>query len=57
MLNFINTTVTKTGLTVTGVLNTKKYETGIDYSDAQMAEIKLKGMKIFPNWNYRIFPN
>jgi hypothetical protein len=57
MLNFINTTVTKTGLTVTGVLNIKKYETGIDYSNAQMAEIKLKGMKILPNWNYRIFPN
>ena len=57
MIEFINTTTTKTGLIVTGVLITKEYKTKIKYSDAQMDEIKIKRMKILPEWNYRILPN
>lgn len=56
MVEFINTTTTKTGLTVSGVLVVKEYPTKIEYTDAQMAEIKIQGMKILPKWNYRILP-
>ncbi len=56
ILNYINSTSTRTGLKVTSQLNSNQYETGIQISDAQMAAIKLTPNQHIPKWNYTISP-
>jgi len=56
ILNFIRTTKTKTGLTVTATLLDGDYPTGIKTSDAQMAEVNLRRHRVLPMWNYTLVP-
>lgn len=55
MLKYIRTTRTETGLTVRASLLKKQYETGIEISDEQMSEIKLRWGRVLPQWNYTIY--
>lgn len=56
MLNFIQTTKTKTGLKVKAYLHEQNYETKEKITDAQMDKIPIIRHKIFPKWNYTILP-
>lgn len=56
MLNYIRTTTTQSGLTVQARLNRKKYQRGIEVSDAQMQRVRLTGHTANPEWNYSIAP-
>ena len=56
MLNFIRTTKTKTGLTVTATMLKGDYPTGIKTTDAQMAEVHLHRHRVLPMWNYTLIP-
>ncbi|MFQ5753549.1 MAG: ISAzo13 family transposase [bacterium] len=57
MLNLINSTTTRTGLTVQGFLIEKNYEKGRKYTPAQMKQLPIKYMKILPQWNYTLLPS
>jgi hypothetical protein len=57
ILNYINTTKTKTGLKVKAILDQTVYEKGIKISDDQMKEINIKYHDVLPQWNYSIFPS
>lgn len=54
VLNLISGTKTRTGLRIKAKLDTKKYETGVEITDAQMQSIKLEPHKTHPHWNYTI---
>lgn len=56
VLNYINTTRTKTGLKVTGKLNTKTYLKGEEASDQEMQLLRIRRHNALPQWNYRISP-
>ena len=56
ILNFLRTTKTKTGLTVTATLLAGDYPTGVKTSDAQMAEVHLHRHRVLPSWNYTLVP-
>ena len=59
ILNYINTTKTKTGLKVRAILDETVYEKGIKISDKEMKKINLniKYHDMLPQWNYSIFPS
>ena len=57
ILNYINTTKTKTGLRVKAILDETNYEKGIKVSDDQMAKINIKHHEVHPQWNYTISPS
>lgn len=57
ILGFIEGTTTKTGLTVTAELDTRKYELHKKPTKEQMATINIKPHKFHPEWNYSIYPN
>jgi len=56
ILNFIRTTKTKTGLTVTATLLDGNYPTGGKTSNAQMAEVHPHRHQVLPMWNYTLAP-
>jgi len=56
LLNFIRTTKTKSGLTVTATMLDANYPTGVKTSDAQMAEVRLHSHRVLPMWNYTLAP-
>ncbi len=56
ILNFIRTTTTKTGLSVQSTLVDKNYETGITFTDKQMAILSIEYCPELPKWNYTIRP-
>lgn len=56
ILNYIRTTVTRTGLRVRAERNTKTYKKGIRISKNQMAELSLQRDETLPQWNYEIRP-
>ncbi len=56
ILNFIRTTTTTTGLTVTATLLDGDYPTGVRTSDAQLAEVHLRRHRVLPMWNYTLVP-
>lgn len=56
VLNFIRTTTTKTGLRVQSTLVDKHYETGITFTDKQMAALSIEYSPDLPKWNYTITP-
>lgn len=56
VVNYIRTTTTKTGLTVRAELVEKSYETGITFTDKQMAELAIEHPDERPKWNYTIRP-
>lgn len=57
VINYIKTTKTKTGLTVKAQLVKKRYKKGEKVSKENIKKIGLKLHKVFPDWNYSLFPN
>jgi len=55
-LNYISTTKTKTGLTVSAKLNSKTYEKGLEVADAEMKLLNVRMHRTLPEWNYTIKP-
>lgn len=56
IVELIAATTTKTGLTVRCELDAKAYAKGIKVSDAEMANLNIKGDAFHPEWNYTISP-
>lgn len=56
IVNLIASTRTKTGLRVRTELDTGKYPTGVEVSEADYAPIRLRKHKVFGEWNYTIRP-
>ncbi len=56
VVNLISSTKTQTGLKVQAVLDTRKYETGIEVTKAQMEELRLSRRSTYPQWNYTLSP-
>lgn len=57
IINYINTTKTKTGLRVKAILDETIYEKGIKISDSEMKKINIKYHDVLPQWNYSISPS
>jgi len=56
MLNFIQTTTSKTGFRCRACLDTFPYETKVKVSAEERAAIRWKRHKVLPKWNYTIRP-
>ena len=56
MLNFIRTTTSTTGFCCQADLDTTVYETGATVSEEELAQVRLRPHRRFPNWNYTIYP-
>ena len=56
IVNLIGGTKTRTGLKVKAVLDTNDYETGIEVSDEELKNVRLRRHKVHPDWNYTISP-
>jgi hypothetical protein len=56
IMNYIRTTKTKTGLSVSAHLIRKQYATGDRILDKDMKQISIQEHDIFPKWNYTISP-
>jgi hypothetical protein len=56
VLNYISTTKTKTGLTVSAKLNAKTYEKGQEVANEEMKLLNIRADKTLPEWNYTIRP-
>jgi hypothetical protein len=57
ILNFIRSTRTQTGLSVTAHLDRHDYPTGTEPTPEQLLALRLKRHKTLPRWNYTISPN
>jgi hypothetical protein len=55
-LNYISTTKTQTGLTVSAKLNSKIYQKGQTATDEEMALLNIRTHRTLPEWNYTIKP-
>lgn len=55
-LNYISTTRTKTGLTVSAKLNSKVYEKGQKATEEEMDLLNIRAHRTMPEWNYTIKP-
>ena len=56
VVNLIGGTRTRTGLKVKAILDTNQYETGIEISDEDIDQLRLKRHKVHPAWNYTLLP-
>lgn len=56
MLELLNHTTTKAGLTVTAVKDTNLYQTGIKITDKEMATLNIIRDDFHGDWNYTIKP-
>jgi Rhodopirellula transposase DDE domain len=56
IINLIGGTKTRTGLKVKAVLDTNDYELGIEVSDEELEDVRLRRHKVHPAWNYTISP-
>jgi len=56
ILNFIRTTKTESGLTVSAYLIPEDYDTGIKISDPEMRQLNLVPDDILGRWNYTVRP-
>ena len=56
VVNLIGATRTRAGLKVKAILDTNKYETGVEVSKQQMAELQIRRHKKHPDWNYTLSP-
>jgi Rhodopirellula transposase DDE domain len=56
VINLIGGTRTQEGLKVRAALDTRYYKTGVKISKSEMNEIRLHRHKVFPQWNYTIWP-
>jgi hypothetical protein len=50
--NLIGGTRTRSGLRVKAVLDTNPYETGVEISDKDLVQLRLKRHTVHPGWNY-----
>ena len=57
ILNFIRSTRTETGLSVTAQLDRRNYPTGTEPTPEQLQSLRLRPHEILPKWNYTISPN
>lgn len=57
LLNFIRTTQTRTGLTVTAYLDRTHYATGVPIDPRLIRQLRLNPHEPLPTWNYTIAPN
>ena len=57
ILNFIRSTRTQTGLSVTAHLDRRYYPTGTEPTPQQLQALRLKPHQVLPKWNYTISPN
>jgi hypothetical protein len=57
ILNFIRTTTSTTGFGCQADLDTTVYETGITVSEEELAQVRIRSHRRFPNWNYTIYPH
>ena len=57
ILNFIRSTRTNTGLSVTAQLDRRNYPTGAKPTPEQLQSLRLKPHQVLPKWNYTISPN
>lgn len=57
ILNFIRSTRTDTGLSVTAHLDGRNFPTGTAPTHEQLQSLRLKLHEILPKWNYTISPN
>ena len=55
-LNYISTTKTRTGLTVSAKLNSRTYEKGQAVADKEMDLLNIRAHRTLPEWNYTIKP-
>jgi len=56
ILNFLRTTRTQTGLSVSAYLDRILYETGADVDPNLIHQLRLKPAKTLPAWNYTLAP-
>ncbi len=56
IVELIAATTTKTGLMVRCELDANNYVKGIKVSDAEIANLNIKGDAFHPEWNYTISP-
>ncbi len=56
MLELLNHTTTKAGLTVTAMKDINSYKTGIKITDKEMAKLNITGDEFHGDWNYIIKP-
>jgi len=56
ILELINHTKTSSGLTVTAMEDTNKYQTGIKVTDAEMEQLNIERHTFHGEWNYTISP-
>jgi hypothetical protein len=54
IVNLIAQTTTSAGLNVRAAVDTNRYETGIEVSDAELARVSLTPAKFHGEWNYTI---
>jgi hypothetical protein len=54
ILKYIGRTTTRTGLSVSAILHTDDYPTGIKVTEQQMSEINIRYHETLPAWNYTI---
>jgi hypothetical protein len=57
IVDLISATTTKTGLTVSCLLDTGQYPNGVVVSDAEMAAINIQRAEFHGEWNYTISPD
>ena len=57
ILNFIRSTRTQTGLSVTAHLDRRFYPTGAEPTLEHLQALRLKYHQVLPKWNYTISPN
>lgn len=57
ILNFIRSTRTQTGLSVTAHLDRRYYPTGTEPTPVQLQALRLRPYEVLPKWNYTISPN
>ena len=56
IVSLIDSTTTKTGLTVRAALDSNQYETGIKVGDDELGRVNCKPAKFHGEWNYAIRP-
>jgi hypothetical protein len=56
IVNLIAATRTTKGLIVKAAIDDRKYETGIEVTDEQMAKLNIKPANFHGEWNYTITP-
>lgn len=56
VIELLNHTTTKSGLTVTAMIDKNIYKTGIKVTDKEMEQLSIHNDDFHPEWNYTIHP-